>query len=170
MEPYRAAHDGYISNYLQLGDPKIIGIGREVKGKRKNGTTFPVHLAVSEIVVKHRRLFTGVVRDISDLREAQSHAEGIGRLIDDSLNEIFIFDARSWKFITVNRGARENLGYSMDELSQIDAGRPQTGALPRQFRGTDSAAVGREKRRFLSSKPSTVARMVRCMTLKSICN
>lgn len=118
-EPYRSEHDGYIGNYLHSGNPKIIGVGREVTGRRKDGTTFPIHLAVSEVVVGNRRLFTGVVRDISDLKAAQSRAEGIGRLIDDSLNEIFIFDATSWKFLQVNRGARENLGYSMEELEQL---------------------------------------------------
>jgi two-component system sensor kinase FixL len=118
-QPYRAEHDGYIGNYLRSGKPKIIGIGREVTGKRKNGTTFPIHLAVSEVLVRDRRLFTGVVRDITDLKAAQSRAEGIGRLIDDSLNEIFIFDAQTWKFLQVNRGARENLGYRMEELAQL---------------------------------------------------
>lgn len=118
-QPYRSEHDAYIDNYLRSGKRKIIGIGREVTGKRKDGTTFPIHLAVSEVLVGERRLFTGVIRDITDLKAAQSRAEGVGQLIDDSLNEIFIFDAETWKFLRVNRGARENLGYSMDELAQL---------------------------------------------------
>ena len=56
--PYRDEHDGYLKNYVETGLKKIIGIGREVIGQRKDGSTFPMHLAVSEIVLGDRRLFT----------------------------------------------------------------------------------------------------------------
>ena len=69
--PYREAHDGYMKNYLESGQKKIIGIGREVVGRRKDGTTFPIHLAVTEIKVDGRRLFTGIIRDISDVKVAE---------------------------------------------------------------------------------------------------
>ncbi len=63
-------HDGYLDNYLTTGQKKIIGIGREVVGLRKDGSTFPMHLAVSELHLGHRRMFTGIARDITDLRHA----------------------------------------------------------------------------------------------------
>ncbi len=69
--PYQEEHDGYLENYLASGIRKIIGIGREVLGQRKDGSTFPMHLAVSEIKVGDRHLFTGIVRDISDLKQAE---------------------------------------------------------------------------------------------------
>ena len=70
-EPYHSAHDGYLHNYLTTGQPKIIGIGREVTGLRKNGETFAMDLAVSKVNTGNNdHLFAGIVRDISERKEA----------------------------------------------------------------------------------------------------
>jgi len=70
-EPYSQEHDGYLHNYLTTGDKKIIGIGREVTGKRKDDSTFPMDLAVSEMEVNGERMFTGMVRDITERKQAE---------------------------------------------------------------------------------------------------
>lgn len=67
--PYHEEHDEYIANYLHSRNPRIIGTGREVMGRRKDGSTFPIGLAVSE--VDHLNLFTGIVRDISAVKQLQ---------------------------------------------------------------------------------------------------
>jgi two-component system, chemotaxis family, sensor kinase CheA len=70
-EPYKSEHDGYLHNYRHTGNAKMIGIGREVVGLRKDASTFPMELAVNEMRLGGRRLFIGIVREIAD-REAKS--------------------------------------------------------------------------------------------------
>ena len=77
-EPYRSAHDGYISAYLRTGEAKIIGRPREVAYQRKDGSIFPAELAVTEWQAGGKRHFTGIIRDIS---ERKRHEEKIQLLL-----------------------------------------------------------------------------------------
>lgn len=65
-------HDTYISNYLETKVPKIIGIGREVVGLKSSGKEFPMRLAVSEIILKDRILFTGIIHDLTEMNDART--------------------------------------------------------------------------------------------------
>jgi two-component system, LuxR family, sensor kinase FixL len=85
--PYRENHDGYLGRYLGTGERRIIGIGRVVVGQRKDGTTFPMELAVGEMKSGDRRFFTGFIRDLTErqmtearLQELQSELVHISRL------------------------------------------------------------------------------------------
>lgn len=70
-EPYHSEHDGYLERYRKTGERRIIGIGREVKGRKKDGAEFPMDLAVSATNLGNRRIFTGLVRDISDRKKLE---------------------------------------------------------------------------------------------------
>lgn len=69
--PFREGHDGYLARYLTTGERRIIGIGREVVGERKDGSTFPMELSVGEMRSGDRRHFTGFVRDLTERQEAE---------------------------------------------------------------------------------------------------
>jgi two-component system sensor kinase FixL len=68
-EPDRGRHDSYISEYLRTGTPKIIGIGRQVEGMRKDGSIFPMELGVSVVVTEGKRVFVGLIHDLSQRRQ-----------------------------------------------------------------------------------------------------
>jgi PAS domain S-box-containing protein len=70
-EPYQSAHDTYLDNYLTTGTKMIIGIGREVSGRHKDGAAFPIHLAVSEFTAGGKRYFTGIIHDLSDRKHVE---------------------------------------------------------------------------------------------------
>jgi two-component system sensor kinase FixL len=75
--PYRSEHDDYISNYKTSSTPKIIGIGREVKGARKGGTVFPMYLSVGELPREGRRAFIGIIRDLSKAAKQREAYEAL---------------------------------------------------------------------------------------------
>lgn len=86
-EPYKAAHDGYLERYMRTGEKRIIGQGRVVVGQRRDGSTFPMELAVGEMRSGDQRYFTGFIRDLTErqatearLQDLQTELIHIGRL------------------------------------------------------------------------------------------
>lgn len=80
-EPDRSQHDAYLARFAATGEPRIVGVGREVTGRRKNGETFPLHLSVGAMVIDGETHFTGILHDLSSrasledrLREATAMA------------------------------------------------------------------------------------------------
>ncbi len=94
--PYRQEHDEYIDHYKKTGERQIIGIGREVRGRRKSGSVFPMYLAVSEYYVNERRMFTGIIRDMTEerrleqevMRISEHERHRIGQDLHDGLGQM----------------------------------------------------------------------------------
>lgn len=84
-EPYRSQHESDLANYLRTGARKIVGIGREVRGRRRDGSEFPLELAVSETRLAGRRLFTGIVRDVTERHTAHEALKLADRRKDEIL-------------------------------------------------------------------------------------
>jgi PAS domain S-box-containing protein len=113
-EPYHSAHNDYLANYLRNGQAQIIGIGREVVGRRKDGSTFPMDLAVSEFHLGPRRFFTGIVRDITERKRAEEDLRRSearkAAMLEASLDAIISIDHEG-KIIDWNPAAEKSFGY-----------------------------------------------------------
>lgn len=83
--PYRASHDEYMGRYHREGKPRIIGIGREVEGIHKDGTIFPLRLAVSEMYIDGQRLYTGIIHDLTDLKKAEERIRQLNMALEEKV-------------------------------------------------------------------------------------
>lgn len=124
--PYSEEHDAYIHRYLTTGVKRIIGIGRSITGRRKDGTTFPAHLSVSEVRLGDRHLFTGFVRDLTEQRQLEQEflrsqkMEAIGNLsgaIAHDFNNILMGILACARVASSERHADPALRESFDEIA-----------------------------------------------------
>ena len=118
-EPYQREHDGYLACFLETRSPRVIGIEREVIGRRKDASTFPMELAVSEVVVGGRRFFTGIVRDISARKAVEQQlyaATALQTAVLDGATYSIISTTVDGTILIFNRAAEQMLGYSSAEV------------------------------------------------------
>ena len=92
--PHSEQHDSYLANYLASGNSQVLGIEREIQGLRNDGTIFPIEVSISELVIGDRRIFTGIVRDVTRRKQLETqlaHAqkmESVGQLAAGIAHEI----------------------------------------------------------------------------------
>jgi PAS domain S-box-containing protein len=117
--PYHEEHDGYLAHYLTSGQAKIIGIGRAVTGRRRDGETFPLHLSVGEMSIGGERKFTGMLHDLTArvrLEEQLRASEARWRsIIESAVDGIVVIDAHG-RIEAFNHGAERLFGYAEDEM------------------------------------------------------
>lgn len=120
--PYREAHDGYLARYIQTSEQNVIGSGREVVGLRKDGTTFPLHLSVSQVVVADEDnakdiLFTGIIRDLThEVFQRQLTADYVGQIEAISKSQMVIEFEMDGTIIKANENFLKTMGYSLEAL------------------------------------------------------
>jgi PAS domain S-box-containing protein len=124
--PYRDEHDSYLARYLQTGEKRIIGIGREVLGRRRDGSTFPMELSVAEARVGVERIFLGIVRDISERKRAEERF----RLVVESAPNCIVMTGADGAILLVNVQTEKAFGYAREEL----LGRTVELLIPKRFR------------------------------------
>ncbi|MBN7818548.1 putative bifunctional diguanylate cyclase/phosphodiesterase [Bowmanella yangjiangensis] len=116
------AHDGYLENYTRSGRAKVIGIGRDVLGRRKDGSIFPMHLSVGEAQTAEGRLFVGICHDLSEFKgllEQLSSAERRYKDIIQYQREFICRLSSSLRLSFVNNAFCEQLGYQESEVLGI---------------------------------------------------
>ncbi|MBA3612521.1 MAG: PAS domain S-box protein [Nitrospirales bacterium] len=113
----RSAHREHIRRFAETGaTSRRMGANMEISGIRRNGETFPLEASISQTEQLGKRWLTVILRDISQRKQNEERLSYLGRILDESVNEIYLFDATTLRFTQVNKGARENIGYSMEEL------------------------------------------------------
>ena len=135
--PDAERHDGYIARYLRTGEARIIGIGREVEGRRKDGTLFPFRLSVGEVALPDRTLFTGVVHDLSqevNYRQRLAEAnEGLERKVVERTAELRVAMQRLEAEIEVRHRAEALVAQSARDAIRALERERELGELKSRF-------------------------------------
>lgn len=122
-EPYRNEHDTYLKSFSQTGIKKIIGIGREVVGLRKDETTFPMYLAVSTVMIDGHTIFIGIVRDMTATKQLEAARKSTETLVlavlNNALDGIILINEQGI-IESFNPAAEKIFGYADHEVLGID--------------------------------------------------
>ena len=116
---YHSGHHKHVSGFLKDSGKRQMGHGRDLFGRRKDGSQFPVEAGLNPFSVYENEYVMALVIDISIRKKAEQELKHWANIFNESLNEIFIFDAQTLFFINVNKGALSNIGYNIEELRKM---------------------------------------------------
>lgn len=116
----REIHRDHIHHFSDSGESnRRMNPYREVKGIRLDGEEFPLEASISQLERSGKKWFTVILRDITQRKVQEDHISRLGRILDGSINEVYVFDGQSLVFTLANLAARDNTGFSMEELSRM---------------------------------------------------
>lgn len=118
-EKFRKYHDEGIKKYLKTGEGKAINALLDLSAVRQNGEEFPIELTVIPIKQGSEEFFCAFIREITQRKRAEQEKNILQKTLENSLNEIYVFDPETFKFVYVNKGALLNIGYSENEVKTL---------------------------------------------------
>lgn len=116
---YRNTHHSHVSGFINKSEKRQMGSGNSLEGRRKDGSIFPVEAGLNPFKVEKEQYVMALVVDISARKKSEQDLKHWASIFNESLNEIFIFDAKTFFFIDVNKGALKNIGYTLAELKKM---------------------------------------------------
>ncbi|NNL09436.1 MAG: PAS domain S-box protein, partial [Croceitalea sp.] len=111
-------HKKHFQEFVKKKEKRAMGQGLDLFGIKKDNTNFPLEIGLNPFKLLQKQYVMALVVDITERKKAEQAINHWFQIFNESLNEIYVFDANSFLFINVNRGAQLNLGYDIDELQQ----------------------------------------------------
>jgi diguanylate cyclase (GGDEF)-like protein/PAS domain S-box-containing protein len=119
-ERFRHGHGKQMTDFRDHSvGSRLMGERRQILGLRRDGAEFPAEASIACVSLGGDSTYVVVLRDITERTLAEQQTARLGRIIEQSINEIYVFNAESRQFVLVNRGARENLDYTVDEMLRM---------------------------------------------------
>ncbi len=116
---YHSGHHKHVDGFMKNSGNRQMGHGRDLYGRRKDGSQFPVEAGLNPFTIYENKYVMALITDISIRKRAEQELKHWANIFNESLNEIFIFSAETLRFINVNKGALNNIGYSLDEMKEM---------------------------------------------------
>lgn len=116
---YRSTHKGHVRKFVDNNEKRRMGEGRNIYGLMKSGEEFPLEAGLTPFGLYGETFVMALVSDITFRKKTEAELSHWFRIFEESLNEIYVFDAESLKFLNVNRGALKNMGFNLQEMQAM---------------------------------------------------